>query len=320
MTTNNQKAIGYIRVSSDDQAREGLSLEAQERKIRAYCDLKGLELVTIFKDEGISGFKPLEKRPGGLSALASLGFVLQSLPSHNGNGKNSKLTLENDLQKRPKFERSGSPEGNEWQRSDNAPKTAQDYGILEANKCVIANDVSQSKNGTFHSCPGEPIACNLVAIKLDRLFRNTGDAISKSQEFQKRGINLHLLDVSVDTSTATGKMFFTVLAMLAQFERDITGERTKTVLDMKRKDGKVWNHTPFGYDRMGDVLIPNKKEQKGIQMMKRLHDQGYSLREIAGELELAGISPKRGGEWQAGSVRNAMLKNKQLRVADTILA
>ena len=33
MTTNNQRAVGYIRVSSDDQAREGLSLEAQERKM-----------------------------------------------------------------------------------------------------------------------------------------------------------------------------------------------------------------------------------------------------------------------------------------------
>ena len=302
MTTNNQRAVGYIRVSSDDQAREGLSLEAQERKIRAYCDLKGLELVTIFKDEGISGFKPLEKRPGGLSALASLGFVLQSLSNHNGNGKNFKSTLENDLQKGPKFERLSVPEGNEWQRSDNTPKTAQDYGNLGVNERTVAGDILQSKNGTIYSYPGEPVAGNLVAIKLDRLFRNTGDAISKSQEFQKKGINLHLLDVSVDTGTATGKMFFTVLAMLAQFERDITGERTKTVLDMKRKDGKVWNHTPFGYDRVGDLLIPNKKEQKGIQMMKKLHEQGYSLREIAGELELAGIPPKRGGEWQKYSI------------------
>ena len=156
MTTNNQRAVGYIRVSSDDQAREGLSLEAQERKIRAYCDLKGLELVTIFKDEGISGFKPLEKRPGGLSALASLGFVLQSLPSHNGNGKNSKLTLENDLQKRPKFERSGSPEGNEWQRSDNTPKTAQIYGNLGVNEHTVTNRVSQSKNGTVYFDLGGP--------------------------------------------------------------------------------------------------------------------------------------------------------------------
>ncbi len=302
MTTNNQRAVGYIRVSSDDQAREGLSLEAQERKIRAYCDLKGLELVTIFKDEGISGFKPLEKRQGGLSALKSLGFLIQPLPNHNGNGKNSKSTLENDLQKSPKFERSSVPEGNEWQKSDNTPKTAQDYGNLGVNERTVTGDILQSKNGTIYSYPGEPVACNLVAIKLDRLFRNTGDAISKSQEFQKRGINLHLLDVSVDTGTATGKMFFTVLAMLAQFERDITGERTKTVLDMKRKDGKVWNHTPFGYDRVDDVLIPNKKEQKGIQMMKKLHEQGYSLREIAGELELAGIPPKRGGEWQKYSI------------------
>lgn len=261
-----------------------------------------MELVTIFKDEGISGFKPLEKRPGGLSALKSLGFIVQLLTNHNGKGKNSKPTLENDLQKGAKFERSGVPEGNEWQRSDNTPKTAQDYGNLGVNERTVAGDILQSKNGTIYSYPGEPVACNLVAIKLDRLFRNTGDAISKSQEFQKRGINLHLLDVSVDTGTATGKMFFTVLAMLAQFERDITGERTKTVLDMKRKDGKVWNHTPFGYDRVDDLLIPNKKEQKGIQMMKKLHEQGYSLREIAGELELAGILPKRGGEWQKYSI------------------
>jgi len=37
-------------------------------------------------------------------------------------------------------------------------------------------------------------------------------------------------------------------------------------------------------------------------MMKKLHEQGYSLREIAGELELAGIPPKRGGEWQKYSI------------------
>ncbi len=57
-------------------------------------------------------------------------------------------------------------------------------------------------------------------------------------------------------------MFFTVLAMLAQFERDITGERTKVVLDMKRKDGKVWDHIPPVYDRVGDVVVVNRVGQK----------------------------------------------------------
>jgi DNA invertase Pin-like site-specific DNA recombinase len=222
MTDIKPKAIGYIRVSSDEQAREGLSLEAQKRKINAYCELKDLELMQIFSDEAISGFKPFEKRPGGGKA----------------------------------------------------------YEILATGQ-----------------------ADHLVAIKLDRLFRNTGDAISKATEFQKKNINLHLLDVSVDTSTATGKMFFTVLAMLAQFERDITGERTKAVLDMKRKDGKVFNHTPFGYDRDGDRLVDNPEEQKAIVAIMKMRNSGESYRDIASELELMGIKPKHSDTWQAMAVK-----------------
>ena len=45
------KAIGYIRVSTDEQAREGLSLEAQEEKVRAYAIAKGWKLLGIIKDE-----------------------------------------------------------------------------------------------------------------------------------------------------------------------------------------------------------------------------------------------------------------------------
>lgn len=49
------KAIGYTRVSTEDQAREGVSLDNQESKIRAYAALHGLELVDVIRDEGISG-------------------------------------------------------------------------------------------------------------------------------------------------------------------------------------------------------------------------------------------------------------------------
>ena len=55
-------AIGYVRVSTEDQAREGLSLENQNAKIRAYAMLKELNLTEIIEDAGISA-KNL-KRPG----------------------------------------------------------------------------------------------------------------------------------------------------------------------------------------------------------------------------------------------------------------
>jgi site-specific DNA recombinase len=46
-------AIGYIRVSSEEQADSGLGLEAQRQRIRAYCDMKGLSLLTILEDAEI---------------------------------------------------------------------------------------------------------------------------------------------------------------------------------------------------------------------------------------------------------------------------
>lgn len=224
------KAIGYVRVSSDEQAREGLSIEAQTQKIHEYCHLKDLELIEICSDEGVSGFKPLEQRPGGRMV----------------------------------------------------------YDLL--------------MNGS---------ATNLVSVKLDRCFRNTGDAINKTMLFQKKGIHLHLLDVNVDTNTATGKMFFTVLAMLAQFERDIAGERTKMVLDMKKSQGKVFNHPPYGYDRLGDALIPNTSEQKNIKIIFEKKQQGASLRTIAKALMDAGIPTKKGKtNWSAATIRN-ILKEKR---------
>ena len=55
-------AIGYVRVSTEDQAKEGVSLDNQKSKILAYCQLKDLNLAEIIEDAGISA-KNL-KRPG----------------------------------------------------------------------------------------------------------------------------------------------------------------------------------------------------------------------------------------------------------------
>ena len=50
------KAIIYLRVSTEDQAKEGVSLETQEAKGRAWADFNGFSHVFTFTDAGISGF------------------------------------------------------------------------------------------------------------------------------------------------------------------------------------------------------------------------------------------------------------------------
>lgn len=65
------QAIGYIRVSTQGQVDEGVSLQAQEAKIKAWCELNDYELVEIFKDEGMSG--KTANRDGLQKALDSIG-------------------------------------------------------------------------------------------------------------------------------------------------------------------------------------------------------------------------------------------------------
>lgn len=65
-------AIGYVRCSSEEQATHGLSLDAQEASVRAYCALHGFNLVDLVVDAGISAGKPLYTRQGGKRVLASL--------------------------------------------------------------------------------------------------------------------------------------------------------------------------------------------------------------------------------------------------------
>lgn len=64
------RVIGYVRVSTEEQAREGVSLAAQEQKLRAYAELYELDLVEIIADAGQSA-RTL-KRPGLIRALATL--------------------------------------------------------------------------------------------------------------------------------------------------------------------------------------------------------------------------------------------------------
>jgi len=62
-------AVLYCRVSTAEQAEEGVSLDAQAERLRAYCQLAGLHVVELVREEGVSAGKPLADRPGGARVL-----------------------------------------------------------------------------------------------------------------------------------------------------------------------------------------------------------------------------------------------------------
>ncbi|NIO14551.1 MAG: recombinase family protein, partial [Gemmatimonadales bacterium] len=70
--SNTKAVVAYCRVSSNQQAEEGISLDAQRNAIESYCTMRGLRLVEVVTDPGISGGKPLACREGGKRVLALL--------------------------------------------------------------------------------------------------------------------------------------------------------------------------------------------------------------------------------------------------------
>jgi DNA invertase Pin-like site-specific DNA recombinase len=66
------EAISYGRVSTEEQVNEGVSLAAQEARIRAYGAVAGLSLIKSIPDEGVSAARPLTTRPGEAARLRAL--------------------------------------------------------------------------------------------------------------------------------------------------------------------------------------------------------------------------------------------------------
>jgi site-specific DNA recombinase len=64
-----RRAVLYLRVSGDEQAKEGYGLEDQEDKARGYCELHGYEIVDVVRDEGMTGDTPINEREGLPRAL-----------------------------------------------------------------------------------------------------------------------------------------------------------------------------------------------------------------------------------------------------------
>lgn len=79
----------------------------------------------------------------------------------------------------------------------------------------------------------------IVVTDLTRISRSTKDLISMVEDLGKRNINFKSLKESwLDTGTAQGKLMFTIIAGLAQFERDLISERTKEGLESARARGR----------------------------------------------------------------------------------
>ena len=75
-------------------------------------------------------------------------------------------------------------------------------------------------------------------------LRPQAQLIELSNELQRRGVDLVVLDQGIDTSTAVGRMFFQILGSIAEFEHALMSERTMDSLAAARARGRVGSVDP----------------------------------------------------------------------------
>lgn len=212
-------AIAYIRVSTEGQAVDGVSLDAQRAKIEAWCELNDYTLAAVHVDAGLSGKNV--KRPGLQAALSDC--------------------------------RKGSA---------------------------------------------------LVVYSLSRLSRSIRDTMDIGDKLARIGADLVSLSEKIDTTSASGKMVFRLLAVMNEFERDQISERTTTALQHKKAKGERIGSVAYGYrlDSDGKTLIEDADEQLVIAAIHSYRDGGASLRNIVSRLEEQGYKSRSGKPFQLTQV------------------
>ena len=134
-----------------------------------------------------------------------------------------------------------------------------------------------------------------MVAKLDRLSRNVHDASGLLQRAQKSGWDLVALDAPVDTTTPQGAAMAQVLAVFAELERKLIGERTKAALAIKQSQGV----------RLGR---PRTLPAEVVDRILVEREAGATWSAIADELNNAGVPTAQGGrQWHPATVRYVAL-------------
>ena len=149
----------------------------------------------------------------------------------------------------------------------------------------------------------------LIVYSISRFSRSVKDTISLTERLNKAGADLVSISESIDTQSAAGRMVFSMLAVFAEFERAQLAERVSNAMSHAREQGRWLGETPYGFDRDGDKVRKNDNEQRAVELIQKLRDKGYSLRAIAAELDAQTIPTKKGGKWNAMTVRNILKRN-----------
>lgn len=215
----------YIRVSTQEQAREGTSLAAQENLLREYCNMLKYDIYQVYMDDG--------------------------------------------------------------------------YSAKNMNRPALKAMIEDMKNHQFDS---------VMVWKLSRISRSVFDLLTLLKEFDKYNVKFVSYSEQFDTNTAVGKLLLTVLASVAEFERETIADNVKTALTYRANLGKPTATQVLGYLRHEETLTVIPAESKLVQEIFKEYVTCFNYSEVARRMNRKGYRGKRGKLFGSSQIK-VIIKN-----------
>jgi len=162
----------------------------------------------------------------------------------------------------------------------------------------------------------------ILSYKIDRLTRSPKDFYQLIEFFEQYGVDFISITERFDTSTPAGRLLRNIMLTFAQFERELTSERTRDKLLERAKKG-FWHGgvTPYGYKRENKKLVINQKEAEIIRLIFDTYLEAGSITEVYDFLKEKNIKNRQGNLFRKPAIafllRNIVYAGK-VKFADQI--
>lgn len=142
----------------------------------------------------------------------------------------------------------------------------------------------------------------LLVYRLDRLARNCRDAWDIAHTLKKKGACISSIMDGFDTSTDAGNLFYKLLAVFSEWDREQISKRTSSSMRRHQSIGRRMGRTdklPFGWkpnEEDPTLMMVDDQERRAIKLMREWREEGASFGEICKRLDAAKIL-RRGKKW-----------------------